>query len=162
MQLRRLLVAVSIAILLGAGPAAAASPERVAEAFRAGCLDQLPHFGGSSTALRKLGFVPVGDSFRLETPEGEILAHVMLPGADGVAGCLVNAELAPDAGITALVAAAIAEMTENRFRHKGVETEGVRAETFAWRSGGVNASVALVPDVMGMHSLSVLAGRVAE
>lgn len=162
MRTRRRAAAPAIALLLVAGPAPAASAERVADAFRVGCLDQLPHFGGSSGALRALGFVPVGDSFRLETPEGEILAHVMLPGADGVGGCIVNAEISPGSGITAKIAAAIAEMTGNRFRHKGVEAEGVRAETFAWRYGGVNASVALVPDAMGMHSLSVLAGRVAE
>ena len=162
MTVWRFAAALAVATAFAPGIAAGASPEEVAEVFRRGCLDHLPDFSGSAAQFEGLGFVASDGMFRLDASGSEMLAGASGPGADAVSICLLNAELPPDAVIAPSVAAAIAELTDNSFNHDGVEKNGVRAETFTWRAGEFLVSVALVPDVMGMYSLTVLVGTEAQ
>ena len=163
MQVGALATAFSIGLVFNPGATFAASPEDIVDAFRIGCLDQLPDFRGSMNAFRKHGFVSGQKYLQLDTPEGKILASVMRPQSDGTSGCVIIAQPSPDIGIGHLIADAIAETTDNRFRRERGAVDGAQQESFTWRSGEAEIAVTLTaPSTNGVSVLLIISGKATE
>lgn len=157
---RRLLAALAAASALG--PAAAAqTAEDMLEAFRAGCLEQMPDFAGSAEAFASLGFVAENGAFRLEKPGEGMLAEVYERDIDAGGGCVVAAKLPPGADLTAPVARMVARLSGDDFRRRQAASGGKRVEGFSWSSGEWEFLIVVMPELSGMRALNVTVGEAA-